>query len=59
MKPLVSTLMPAYNAEHWITDTIQSAMAQTWPRKRSSSLTTVRAIVLPHSHDASNLQILE
>jgi glycosyltransferase involved in cell wall biosynthesis len=33
MKPLVSILIPAYNAEQWIGDTIQSAIAQTWPRK--------------------------
>ena len=33
MKPLVSILIPAYNAEHWIADTIRSALAQTWPRK--------------------------
>lgn len=33
MTPLVSILIPAYNAEEWIADTIQSALAQTWPRK--------------------------
>lgn len=33
MKPLVSILIPAYNAEEWIGETIQSAMAQTWPHK--------------------------
>jgi glycosyltransferase involved in cell wall biosynthesis len=33
MKPLVSILIPAYNAEEWIVDTIQSALAQTWGRK--------------------------
>ena len=33
MKPLVSILIPAYNAEKSIADTIQSAIAQTWPRK--------------------------
>ena len=31
--PLVSILIPAYNAEKWIGDTIRSAMAQTWKRK--------------------------
>ena len=33
MHPLVSILIPAYNAERWIGDTIRSALAQTWPRK--------------------------
>ncbi len=33
MKPLVSILIPAYNAEDWIADTLQSASEQTWPRK--------------------------
>jgi glycosyltransferase involved in cell wall biosynthesis len=33
MKPLVSILVPAFNAQEWIGDTLRSAMAQTWPRK--------------------------
>jgi len=33
MKQLVSILIPAYNAEAWIADTIKSALAQTWQRK--------------------------
>jgi glycosyltransferase involved in cell wall biosynthesis len=33
MKPLVSILIPAYNAEKWIADTIRSAVTQTWERK--------------------------
>jgi glycosyltransferase involved in cell wall biosynthesis len=32
-QPLVSILIPAHNAEDWIADTLQSALAQTWPRK--------------------------
>jgi glycosyltransferase involved in cell wall biosynthesis len=32
-KPLVSILVPAYNAEKWITDAIRSALAQTWNPK--------------------------
>ena len=33
MKPMVSILISAYNAEEWIGYTLQSAVAQTWPRK--------------------------
>ena len=32
MKPLVSILIPAFNAERWIGETIRSALAQEWPR---------------------------
>jgi glycosyltransferase involved in cell wall biosynthesis len=32
-QPLVSILIPAYNSEQWIGYTLQSAIAQTWPRK--------------------------
>ncbi|PYK95918.1 MAG: glycosyl transferase family 2 [Acidobacteria bacterium] len=33
MEPLVSILIPAFNAQEWISDTLRSAVAQTWPRK--------------------------
>ena len=33
MTPLVSILIPSYNAAPWISDTIKSALNQTWPRK--------------------------
>ena len=33
MKPLVSILIPAFNAQEWIADTLRSAIAQTWNRK--------------------------
>jgi glycosyltransferase involved in cell wall biosynthesis len=33
MKPLVSILIPAYNAEKWLGYTLRSAVAQTWQRK--------------------------
>ena len=33
MKPLVSILIPAYNAEGWISDTLRCAIAQTWEPK--------------------------
>ncbi len=33
MKPLVSILIPAYNAEEWIAHTLRSAIEQTWQHK--------------------------
>ncbi|MEO5953382.1 MAG: glycosyltransferase family A protein, partial [Chloroflexia bacterium] len=33
MCSLVSILIPAYNAERWIGESIDSALNQTWPRK--------------------------
>jgi glycosyltransferase involved in cell wall biosynthesis len=33
MKPLVSILIPAYNSEAWIADTLRSAIGQSWQRK--------------------------
>jgi O-antigen/teichoic acid export membrane protein/glycosyltransferase involved in cell wall biosynthesis len=32
-KPLVSILIPSFNAQEWIADTLRSAIAQTWERK--------------------------
>lgn len=31
MRPLVSILIPAFNAERWLVETLQSALAQEWP----------------------------
>jgi Glycosyl transferase family 2 len=33
LEPLVSILIPAFNAQAFIADTIRSALAQSWPRK--------------------------
>jgi len=33
MKPLVSILIPAFNAQEFLADTVRSALAQTWERK--------------------------
>jgi glycosyltransferase involved in cell wall biosynthesis len=32
-QPLVSILIPAYNAGKWLADTLRSAVGQTWPNK--------------------------
>jgi glycosyltransferase involved in cell wall biosynthesis len=33
MKPLVSILIPAFNSQEWISETLRSAIAQTWQPK--------------------------
>jgi len=33
LKPLVSILIPAFNAEEWIAETLRSALNQTWSRR--------------------------
>ncbi len=33
MSPLVSIIIPCYNAERWLAATLESALAQTWPTK--------------------------
>ncbi len=33
MKPLVSILIPCYNAQYWLAETLESALAQTWTNK--------------------------
>jgi glycosyltransferase involved in cell wall biosynthesis len=33
VKPLISILIPAFNAQEWIADTLRSAIGQTWERK--------------------------
>jgi GT2 family glycosyltransferase len=33
MRPLVSILIPAFNAQNWIAETLESAIAQTWPER--------------------------
>ena len=66
MKPLVSILIPAYNAAPWIAETIRSALAQTWAAKeiivavddgcRDETLAVARQFasktvaVVPHPH---------
>lgn len=33
MNPLVSILIPAYNSQEWIAETIESSLAQTWAKR--------------------------
>lgn len=33
MKPLVSVVIAAYNSGAWLIEAVESALAQTWPRR--------------------------
>ena len=60
--PLVSILIPLYNAQEWVADAIASALAQTWPRKeiivvddgsKDNSLDIVRRFASKNVHVVS------
>ncbi len=59
--PLVSVLIPAYNAARWIEEALRSAIDQTWSRKEiivvddGSSDNTARAV---RSHQCSFVQLV-
>jgi glycosyltransferase involved in cell wall biosynthesis len=51
--PLVSILVPAYNAARWIEETLRSAIDQTWSRKEiiivdDGSSDDTASVVRPH-----------
>lgn len=50
-EPLVSILIPCYNAERWVAQTLESALAQTWTRKE--------IIVVNNSSTDNSLEILK
>jgi glycosyltransferase involved in cell wall biosynthesis len=51
MSPLVSILIPCYNAERWVAQCIESALAQTWPEKE--------VIVVDDGSTDSSLEIIK
>lgn len=61
MKPLVSILIPAYNAESWIADTIRSAIAQTWDRKEiivADDGSTDRTLTVARQFASKNVMVI-
>ncbi len=61
MPELVSILIPAYNAERWIANTLTSATAQDWPRKEiivvdDGSIDGTLAVA--RSFSAANVKVL-
>lgn len=61
MKPLVSILIPAYNAEAWIGDSLRSAIAQTWERKEIVVVddgSTDRTLALARQFESDQVKVL-
>jgi glycosyltransferase involved in cell wall biosynthesis len=61
MKPLVSILIPAYNAEEWITDTLRCAIAQTWEPKEVIVVddgSTDRTLVIARQFESDNFRVV-
>jgi GT2 family glycosyltransferase len=61
MKPLVSILIPAYNAERWVAATLRSALAQTWPRKEIILVddgSTDRTLSIARTFETEGVRIL-
>jgi glycosyltransferase involved in cell wall biosynthesis len=61
MKPKVSILIPAYNAEVWITDTLHSALAQTWEPKEIIVVddgSTDRTLAIARSFESPQLRVI-
>ncbi len=60
-KPLVSILIPAYNSEKWIADTLRSAIAQTWEPKEIIVVddgSTDRTLEIARQFESSSLRVI-
>jgi glycosyltransferase involved in cell wall biosynthesis len=61
MDPLVSILIPAYNAERWLAETIKSAQAQTWSRKEIIIVddgSTDDTVAVAHQFQCSDIKVI-
>jgi glycosyltransferase involved in cell wall biosynthesis len=60
MKPLVSILIPAFNAQNWIGDTLRSALAQTWTNKEIILVndgSTDRTLEIARQFESDNVHV--
>lgn len=60
MKPLVSILIPAYNAAEWIAATLRSALAQAWERKEIIVVddgSTDRTLAIARQYESTCLRV--
>jgi len=61
VKPLVSILIPAFNAHGWIADTLRSAVAQTWDRKEIIVVndgSTDQTLAVARQFDVAGVQVV-
>src|SRR5208283_1010381 len=61
MNPLVSMLIPAYNAQNYLADTLRSAVAQTWPRKEIIVVddgSTDQTLAIARQFDSPSLRVV-
>jgi glycosyltransferase involved in cell wall biosynthesis len=60
VRPLVSILIPAFNAQEWIVETLRSATAQTWERKEIIVLddgSTDRTLALARRFESDSVRV--
>ena len=61
MKPLVSILVPAHNAEAWVAETLESALAQIWDPKEIIVVddgSTDRTLEIARSFEARGVRVI-
>lgn len=59
--PLVSIIIPCYNAAPWLAQTLESALAQTWPEKEIFLVddgSTDRSLEIARSFEARGVRVL-
>lgn len=60
-QPLVSILIPSHNAERWLAETLESALAQTWPEKEIILIddgSTDGSLELAHGYESRGVRVL-
>ncbi|WP_438482691.1 glycosyltransferase family 2 protein [Oleiharenicola lentus] len=61
MSPLVSIIIPCYNAERWLAQTLESALAQSWPHKEIILVddgSTDRSLEVAQKFSGASVQIV-
>jgi glycosyltransferase involved in cell wall biosynthesis len=61
MNPLVSILIPAFNAQEYLADTLRSAAAQTWPRKEIIVVddgSTDRTVAIARQFESDDVRVV-